>query len=278
MRGCMKQVRDYLAQLKDLERYEDAAILILADHGTETVHRPMLLLKRPGASGALTVSEAPVSYADLPATYTALLTGTDNDEALWNVPADTPRTRLYYHENSRNNEFNLYEYETQVIDPAWEDLQPTGQVYHGDTLLEPTPYVYGTTLYFDLRATARPYLVSGFSSADFYSTWTSRQTGEITLPLAKVPEGDRLTVKLHFLSVMTGSQRMTVSCGGKTVYDGTVTDNAVEFTIPAELVTEPTLTLDFTWPDAVSHQELGLSDDTRQVAFAVADMIVLDGE
>ncbi len=278
MRGCMKQVRDYLTQLKDVGRYEDAAILILADHGTETVHRPMLLLKRPGASGALTVSEAPVSYADLPATYTALLTGTDNDEALWNVPADTPRTRLYYHENSRNNEFNLYEYETQVIDPVWEDLQPTGQVYHGDTLLEPTPYVYGTTLYFDLRATARPYLVSGFSSADFYSTWTSGQTGEITLPLAKLPEGDRLTVKLHFLSVMTGSQRMTVSCGGKTVYDGTVTDNAVEFTIPAELVTEPTLTLDFTWPDAVSHQELGLSDDTRQVAFAVADMIVLDGE
>lgn len=278
MRGCMKQVRDYLTQLKDVGRYEDAAILILADHGTETVHRPMLLLKRPGASGALTVSEAPVSYADLPATYTALLTGTDNNEALWNVPADTPRTRLYYHENSRNNEFNLYEYETQVIDPAWEDLQPTGQVYHGDTLLEPTPYVYGTTLYFDLRATARPYLVSGFSSADFYSTWTSGQTGEITLPLAKLPEGDRLTVKLHFLSVMTGSQRMTVSCGGKTVYDGTVTDNAVEFTIPAELVTEPTLTLDFTWPDAISHQELGLSDDTRQVAFAVADMIVLDGE
>ena len=52
----------------------------------------------------------------------------------------------------------------------------------------------------------------------------------------------------------------------------------MEFTLPAELVTEPTLTLHFTWPDAVSHQELGLSDDTRLVAFAVTDMIVLDGE
>lgn len=277
MRGCLRLAEDYLEQLRALGVYDRSAVLILADHGTETVHRPLLLLKRPGDTGEMAVNDAPVSYADLPATYVALLTGAQTGTELWSIPQGQARTRLYYHESSRNNAFNLYEYSTQALSPSWEELIPTGRVFHGDSLEAAAPYTLGETLYFDLRATARPYLVSGFSSADFHSTWTVGESGRISLPLAQLPRSDTLTVEMKFLSIMGGSQRLRVDCGGQTVFEGTVTDYALRFSFPASLVQDQTLTLDFTYPDAISHLEAGLSEDTRQVAFAVTELTVLDG-
>lgn len=277
MRGCLRLAEDYLEQLRALGVYDRSAVLILADHGTETVHRPLLLLKRPGDTGEMAVNDAPVSYADLPATYVALLTGAQAGTELWSIPQGQARTRLYYHESSRNNAFNLYEYSTQALSPSWEELIPTGRVFHGDSLEAAAPYTLGETLYFDLRATARPYLVSGFSSADFHSTWTVGESGRISLPLAQLPRSDTLTVEMKFLSIMGGSQRLRVDCGGQTVFEGTVTDYTLRFSFPASLVQDQTLTLDFTYPDAISHLEAGLSEDTRQVAFAVTELTVLDG-
>lgn len=277
MRGCLRLAEDYLEQLRALGVYDRSAVLILADHGTETVHRPLLLLKRPGDTGEMAVNDAPVSYADLPATYVALLTGAQAGTELWSIPQGQARTRLYYHESSRNNAFSLYEYSTQALSPSWEELIPTGRVFHGDSLEAAAPYTLGETLYFDLRATARPYLVSGFSSADFHSTWTVGESGRISLPLARLPRSDTLTVEMKFLSIMGGSQRLRVDCGGQTVFEGTVTDYTLRFSFPASLVQDQTLTLDFTYPDAISHLEAGLSEDTRQVAFAVTELTVLDG-
>ena len=277
MRGCLRLAEDYLEQLRALGVYDRSAVLILADHGTETVHRPLLLLKRPGDTGEMAVNDAPVSYADLPATYVALLTGAQAGTELWSIPQGQARTRLYYHESSRNNAFNLYEYSTQALSPSWEELIPTGRVFHGDSLEAAAPYTLGETLYFDLRATARPYLVSGFSSADFHSTWTVGESGRISLPLAQLPRSDTLTVEMKFLSIMGGSQRLRVDCGGQTVFEGTVTDYTLRFSFPASLVQDQTLTLDFTYPDAISHLKAGLSEDTRQVAFAVTELTVLDG-
>lgn len=277
MRGCLRLAEDYLEQLRALGVYDRSAVLILADHGTETVHRPLLLLKRPGDTGEMAVNDAPVSYADLPATYVALLTGAQAGTELWSIPQGQARTRLYYHESSRNNAFNLYEYSTQALSPSWEELIPTGRVFHGNSLEAAAPYTLGETLYFDLRATARPYLVSGFSSADFHSTWTVGESGRISLPLARLPRSDTLTVEMKFLSIMGGSQRLRVDCGGQTVFEGTVTDYTLRFSFPASLVQDQTLTLDFTYPDAISHLEAGLSEDTRQVAFAVTELTVLDG-
>lgn len=277
MRGCLRLAEDYLEQLRALGVYDRSAVLILADHGTDTVHRPLLLLKRPGDTGEMAVNDAPVSYADLPATYVALLTGAQAGTELWSIPQEQARTRLYYHESSRNNAFNLHEYSTQALSPSWEELIPTGRVFHGDSLEAAAPYTLGKTLYFDLRATARPYLVSGFSSADFHSTWTVGESGRISLPLARPPRSDTLTVEMKFLSIMGGSQRLRVDCGGQTVFEGTVTDYTLRFSFPASLVQDQTLTLDFTYPDAISHLEAGLSEDTRQVAFAVTELTVLDG-
>ena len=277
MRGCLRLAVDYLEQLRALGVYDRSAVLILADHGTDTVHRPLLLLKRPGDTGEMAVNDAPVSYADLPATYVVLLTGAQAGTELWSIPQGQARTRLYYHESSRNNAFNLYEYSTQALSPSWEELIPTGRVFHGNSLEAAAPYTLGETLYFDLRATARPYLVSGFSSADFHSTWTVGESGRISLPLARLPRSDTLTVEMKFLSIMGGSQRLRVDCGGQTVFEGTVTDYTLRFSFPASLVQDQTLTLDFTYPDAISHLEAGLSEDTRQVAFAVTELTVLDG-
>ena len=103
------------------------------------------------------------------------------------------------------------------------------------------------------------------------------ESGRISLPLARLPRSDTLTVEMKFLSIMGGSQRLRVDCGGQTVFEGTVTDYTLRFSFPASLVQDQTRTLDFTYPDAISHLEAGLSEDTRQVAFAVTELTVLDG-
>lgn len=278
MQGVLRIADDYLEQLKALGVYDSSDILILADHGTETVQRPMLLLKRKGERGTLRISDAPVSYADLNATYLTLLGEETDGLALWEIPEGEERTRYYYHEDSTNNLFNLYQYVTNLPAPSFGELEKTGEVYHADTGGETAPYQLGDTLYFDLRATGRPYEVSGFSSADHMSTWTSGDTGEICLPLKELPAEESVTVHMSFLSVMTGSQRLIVTCAGETVFDDTVTQMQVAFAVPSNLIKDGMLDLCFAYPDAISHKDAGKSEDTRKVAFALVSMTVLDGD
>lgn len=77
--GSLKIVYEYLEQLKALGKYEDATIMITADHGVgkivdtdktsgqpDQTSRPLLLVKLPGEQhNAMQTSEAPVTQAEL---------------------------------------------------------------------------------------------------------------------------------------------------------------------------------------------------------------------
>lgn len=68
--GALKIVYEYLRQMKQANVYDDATILILADHGVHHAigHSPLLLVKQPGDKGKLKTSKNAVSYIDLQAT------------------------------------------------------------------------------------------------------------------------------------------------------------------------------------------------------------------
>lgn len=67
--------REYLEQLKKLGAYDDATIIIMADHGSHDLNAypnatPLFMIKESGrTSEKLTLSSAPISYSDLMSTY-----------------------------------------------------------------------------------------------------------------------------------------------------------------------------------------------------------------
>ncbi len=83
----------YIAGLKTLGVYDDATIIVMADHGTHNVtsypdSTPMFMIKEPWKkSKTLTVSKAPIYFTDLMSTY--LINGglfEEEDRALFGSP------------------------------------------------------------------------------------------------------------------------------------------------------------------------------------------------
>lgn len=78
--GALKIALTYLQQMKELGIYDNATILILADHGDHSKivtdfklpnyakPLPLVLVKQPNEHGALKISETPISYSQLQAT------------------------------------------------------------------------------------------------------------------------------------------------------------------------------------------------------------------
>ena len=76
-KGCLKIVYEYLDQLKELDKYEDATIIITADHGQIATYDsevksptitslPIMLVKERGSSqDSLCISDAPVSQTEI---------------------------------------------------------------------------------------------------------------------------------------------------------------------------------------------------------------------
>lgn len=109
IRGSMKIVYEYMEQLKALGKYDDATIIITADHGQQTdfveetgkpqrVSAPVIMIKEPHRTGSqLAVSDAPVSQAEMLSSMVRTM-GMDNQKygaALDEVPDDSGRERIF---------------------------------------------------------------------------------------------------------------------------------------------------------------------------------------
>lgn len=65
-KGCMVVVEEYLNQLKEQGVYEDATIIVTADHGGGYDSQVIFYMKQPGESHETTpVNDAPVSFCEL---------------------------------------------------------------------------------------------------------------------------------------------------------------------------------------------------------------------
>lgn len=119
-------VNDYLRQMKQLEIYEDATILIITDHGysgggdtLDMPHEtavPIFFVKPSGNSGVeLQISEAPVSHTDfIPTVLDGFgLEYTHIGQPVYNISETEERERLYYYSalySDQEGEIELREY------------------------------------------------------------------------------------------------------------------------------------------------------------------------
>lgn len=145
-KGSLLIVDEYLRQMKELGVYDDATIIITADHGMwpweDTIEQsesdgdmaggPIMLVKRPGAadqsSQPCQVSEARTGFLDYPAT---LIEAVGGDTARYGTTVfeanDPERVRTYlWPVHNGTIDFTIYEYAIDGEVSDWSAWRRTG--------------------------------------------------------------------------------------------------------------------------------------------------------
>ena len=146
LRGSFRIVETYIRKMKELGIYDNALIIVTADHGRSQWRKsqelkatyamcPMLLVKYPGSdpSKPLESNDAPVGHEDLFATvekgFGLEVSGTGSGKALEEIPAGEERERLFYLTVYRTNskgEVALLEYRVDGNARDFDNWQATG--------------------------------------------------------------------------------------------------------------------------------------------------------
>lgn len=102
-KGCMKIVFEYLEQMKELGIYDNATIIITADHGnllgtdlTNDTLTPAFMMKMPGDNGSFSFSDVPVINSDFWATIFQDDVTENGEMNILDLRKDTERERLIY--------------------------------------------------------------------------------------------------------------------------------------------------------------------------------------
>lgn len=130
VRGNIRMIEEYIAQMKTLGIFESSTIIITADHGSsegtsasmplviDTPARALLLVKPAGINdeNEFSVNNAPLSHADLFATIIHDMGGDYQEfgKSIYEYSEDTERTRYYYNTalfSDKDGEIALREYE-----------------------------------------------------------------------------------------------------------------------------------------------------------------------
>lgn len=118
MRGSLKVVFEYIRQLKEIGKYDNALIFITADHGAvmrdengekTPVNYPILLFKEPyQSSDRMVYSKAPVCHADIIATIRKAA-GINGDEKAISEYAEGEERIRYFYATSGSKSFGKYQ-------------------------------------------------------------------------------------------------------------------------------------------------------------------------
>ena len=209
-----------LTNLKNQGMYNNSFIFIVGDHGsytgeiagldnypdktrgyysrtvsTKVVGRgiPLLLVKPINATGALSISNAPVTLGDIPRTIADSYGIANNfsGESLLNATGSDERTRLFYEYDWMNDDWDkqylppLTEY--QIDGFSWDPAswKPSYRVFtqNGVEYTPPVPYQPGTIIHFGTGQDAEQYLGSGWSYPEKGWIWTDAASSSIILPV-----------------------------------------------------------------------------------------------
>lgn len=119
VRGTFDLLFEYMDYMREVGVYDDAAIIIMADHGdsasknnSKTVCNPLFLIKYPNEHGSMHQDNSPVSHEDM--TATVLKAAGSPNYANYGIPVDewtedAERDRIFYTYNfTRIKNFDYY--------------------------------------------------------------------------------------------------------------------------------------------------------------------------
>ncbi|MBR3349484.1 MAG: alkaline phosphatase family protein [Solobacterium sp.] len=132
--ASMKTADAFLKKLKEAGVYDNSSIMIMADHGFENGSdsnldrfNPLLMIKGFKEKHPHAVSEAPISYLDLPEAYNRLLMHKKAEECFDAKEGDARERRVLLF--VFQNEELIEEYIQDGYASDYENLKPTGKAY-----------------------------------------------------------------------------------------------------------------------------------------------------
>jgi hypothetical protein len=265
----LKLFLELLQRLKNEGIYDDTLIVLHADHGMgdfgkragdgRTLKIPraaaLLAVKPLAAKGALKISDAPTTVADIPATIVSGL-GLDHrypGSSVFLLAEDESRTRIfnsYTLGTKSRGVITRYQLDGSLYDPgAWRELGEQSV-----RLGRPT-YNWGDVVEFGVGHDSDRYLGKNWSAGGAggcrANTW---KTGTLTLQVP--PTADPVTARFTFRLVhREGETRRLVlrlNIQGKVLGEGAFRDSepeTFEFVLPAGSVGRGRLALEFEFED-----------------------------
>lgn len=236
--GVMNILKTYFDMMKELGIYENANIIIMADHGAYNLaQNPVLLIKHAMETPSFTVSEKTVSYENLMPTMVSFLGGTtEAGKPVDQLKDDDNRERMFYLEVADGGK--VYAEEYVIHGPAGDPASATatGKRYKIFTTASATePYKLGTALYFDFRGTGNIYGVSGLMGVEADHTWSGGLETRFLIPLDEVPRSP-LFVQFDMTMQMSARERVQVYVNGVYLACYDVTEKRLAFIVPEEIM------------------------------------------
>lgn len=258
LEGEFSCILGMLDDLKKNGRYEDARIIITADNGDKGLgHSVMLLYKDKGDTQGYSLSYAPVTLFDLPATlasaytsdyssYGSGVTFKDAEELISNRP------RYFYRDAGTNADSRIDEYLAVTQRPSDQRLKLLESYYINGGKVE--NYVLGKELTFASDETAAMYCKSGFGHTNGWRTIIHSPDAVMEIPFDSIPDNiEDLHAFFDVLSIYEET-RCVIYANGHRVFDdrldSVIRQNGLNFLIPAEFIgSDNKVTLRFSFPD-----------------------------
>jgi hypothetical protein len=313
-RGLVRLIGTFLDTLDGLGVYDDTLLVIVGDHGAPqlrprlvaadprsrgpspatsvptsmSVGLPLVLVKRLGASGPLSVSDAPVTLEDVAPTIAAALghSSTMPGTSMYDVPVGAHRKRRLLRYDSGVHRLAdgflppMTEYEVDGFSWLEESWTSTGrQLLPGETRARQAApmYTWGAPLRFAAGGNAAPFLGDGWAAAEEHFTWTNARSAHLRLGVAPVTHDLVLTMDV-VPALVNGleRQRAEVFANGRAIGEWSVqARGSFSVAIPGDVLTGPELDLTLLLPDAsVPRGADGRPIDERELGLAVISAVV----
>jgi len=245
----------------------------------------LLLLKPPGASGELEISNRPASVADLADTLTAHIDdrqafgGLDLFSENWPFSVNTERERryLFYRFDGWTDDYLPAMTEYRVAGHSWlpQSWQATGERLEGargehTEASAGSPLAQGHLLRFSLGSPGREVLRSGWGGQEPEGFWTTASRAIMILPLDDTVSND-LTISVHLTPMriddIVDEQRVRVNANGEHVTDWLVSHQGWYDLAVSEAIHRSAgfLVLELELPDATSQVEHLVGTDDRRL-------------
>lgn len=240
-KGNLYIVEEYISQMKKCGVYDNAMIIITADHGSsEHLSEPIMFVKDKGASHPMEENDAPVSHFDLHATLYSYL-GMEAGDTFFEVSDKQPRDRMFYLHIQDAGSFYMEEYLIQ------DKVVVTGNGVLTGNIFEPKknrdPLTLGESLELGLEGNGNRFIVSGMDAWPINSVVSVGMESEFQFHFEREIHDDlNVEIEVQDLYDATINQSVQIYANGWLCYEEEVTGpQTIRFVVPADVVSGQTL-------------------------------------
>lgn len=276
--GAFKIVEEYINELKELNKYDDSTIVVVADHGwydAGVLTNPLMLVKpKYAGDGQLKVSHAPVSQGDIHPTILKSISAPEiSGKSMFEIEVNESRKRCYYSYdiNFHHPSGNMVLTEFSVPDTSnnTDDFIATGFKYlEGGEYVDASQYAsykLGTTMHFNENYDGSRWFDYGLGM----KSTPVQKHAQMSLTLEGTNTNEKIFAAFFVDEVYGERQHIIVRSGDQILYNDFIFpgDKGFEFEIPKALVENSKIKFEFEFPDAFAERDINKnSHDAKKLS------------